>query len=153
MYYPDNSKELRMYVKIRFHKKNLSLCKEAYYFRNNMTLDFFNRWKWYFKYRAALIQVQNPHSPVEFEYGSYEYILPSDEYQKKMVNRLLSAKRNLTKYENKLNFIKENWDELFPIEEHPKWKNVVEKLNYYKEYLHLTQKEYDKANSDFESSR
>ncbi|MDR1370149.1 MAG: hypothetical protein LBJ72_08525 [Dysgonamonadaceae bacterium] len=90
----NNNIERRFFIKIRLNKdsKYESLA-EVYYYRTDMTLEFYFRWKWYFDYRAALVRVQNPKAFIEYTCGSYEYILPADEYKNKVYNLLLAAKR------------------------------------------------------------
>lgn len=145
MYYPDNSKEVRMYVVILFHEKSQAL-RTVYYTRRDMTIDFFHRWKWYFEYRYALLKVKYPRAYIKLEYDRYELTLPEEEYKTKMRNKLISAKRMVTQFEKKIDYVRANWDEFFPPEEHPKWKKVLEKLDYYKEQLRLTQEECNKIN-------
>lgn len=145
----ENKKERRMYVKIRFYKnRRYSTLAEVYYFRNEMSIDFFMRWKWYFEYRAALLRVQNPHAFIELTHGSYEFTLPDEEYRIKTYNLLLGAKRKKTEFQNKIDYAKKNWNELFPIEDHPLWKKVEEKLNYYIKRVELLSKEYEVLNDE-----
>jgi hypothetical protein len=83
----------------------------------------------FFLYREALLRVKNPHAFVELTHGSYDYILPEDTYRKKLYDLLLAAKRKKTEFSKKIDYIWNNWDELFPIEENPQWVKVIEKLN------------------------
>ena len=148
-----NNIELRFFVKIRFHKENkYSALAEVYYYKDNMNLDFFMRWMWYFEYRAALLRVQNPHAFIEMTKGSYQYTLPEDSYKNKVHNLLLAAKRNLTKYKNQIDYVKKNWDELFPTEEHPKWTKVQDKLQYYESRVKTLSNEYNKLIQTYENS-
>lgn len=139
----NNKIEKRFYVKISFNEKGYAALKETVYFRNEMTIDFFLKWKWYFEYRVALIRVKNPRSFIELSYEPYEYILPKDKYKEKVKSNYISAKRKLTKFINKLTIIQENWNELFPIEEHPDWIKINEKLEYYQKQLKISKSEYD----------
>ena len=147
MYHEKSDKERRMFAKIRFYKDNkYSTLAEVYYFKNDMTIDFFHRWKWYFEYRAALLRVQNPHSFIELSTGSYEYILPEEEYRTKLQNLLTAAKRKRTEFYRKIEYVKTNWNELFPMEEHPKWNKVQQKLSYYEERVLLLENELSELN-------
>lgn len=140
----NNGTERRCYVKILFYKESrYSALAETVYYKNDMDIDFFMRWKWYFQYRGALLRVQNPHAYIELSHGSYEYELPEDKYRRKVYNLLLAAKRKLTQYLRQIEYVKVNWDELFPMEEHPKWIKVQAKLTYYEERVQVLSKEYE----------
>lgn len=144
----DNSTERRLFVKIRFNKDSRYVAlAETVYFRNDMDVDFFMRWKWFFEYRAALLRVQNPRAFVELTHGSYVYVFPEDEYKEKVNNLLLAAKRNLTKFKRQIDEARNNWNEFFPIEDHPKWKKVQDKLQYYEERVKNLSDEYDTIKS------
>lgn len=142
-----NNIERRFFVRIRFHEdtKNITLSK-VYYYRNDMDFQFFIRWKWYFEYRAALLRVQNPHGFIELSHGSYEYVLPEDTYKKKVHNLLIAAKRKRTEFRNQIQYARDNWNELFPIEDHPKWVKVEEKLAYYEKRVVSLSEEYNNIN-------
>lgn len=131
MYTPNELIETRMYVFIRFHANNIQSLATKVYFRNDMTFHFFHRWKWYFKYRAALLQVQNPRGFVSYEYGTYQYELPVDAFTTKLRNQLIAAKRELSIYERKIKFARDNWNEIFPIEDNPHWVKIQSKHKYY----------------------
>jgi hypothetical protein len=151
MNYFNNKKEVRNYVKILFSESGIAALHDVRYFKNDMTVMFYMKWKWYFEYRAALLKVQHPKALVEYRTGPYEYVLPDDEYKMKVKNHYLSNKRQQSKFKNKINLIRKNWSELFPIEEHPDWKKVNDKLNYYKEQFELSKKEYDLVFSNQET--
>ena len=144
MFETDNTKETRIFVKILFSESGKSALANVYYFRNEMRVDFFQRWKWYFEYRAALLRVKYPKGYIKLETGTYEYVLPEDKYLEKVRNSYLSDKRQLTKFKNQLNAIRKNWNELFPIEENPDWIKVTKKLEWY-------QSQYEKSKSLYDS--
>lgn len=135
--------EIRIYVKIRFSEKNISALSEVVYYRNEMTVEFFQKWKWYFEYRSALLRVKYPHGFIDYTHGSYEYILPEDKYRTKVKNQYLSDKRQLSKFNNKLKNIRDNWNELFPLEQNPHWKKIEEKRTYYEIQFETSKKEYE----------
>jgi hypothetical protein len=110
-----------------------------------MKVHFFQRWKWYFEYRAALLRVKHPKAFIELKHGPYEYILPEHEYKQKIKNRYIADKSHLTKFKNKLYSICENYDQLFPIEEHPDYKKFNAKLEEYREQLKASELEYNKV--------
>jgi hypothetical protein len=140
--YDNNKVEIRIYVKIVFSESGQQAPQKCVYYRNEMTIDFFHRWKWYFKYREALLRVKHPRSYIELYHGPYEYELPENIYREKIKNQYLSDKRQLTKFTNKLNQVIKHWNQLFPIEEDPHWSKVNDKMNYYKKRLELSEKEY-----------
>lgn len=142
MYQTNTKVETRIYVKIMYGEKSRSMAN-VHYYRNEMTLEFFNRWEWYFEYRAALLKVKYPKSYVQLFRGPYEYELPEDLYLKKVQNRYLSDKRQLTKFNNKLEDIRNRWNELFPIEDHPDWIKVMTKLKDYQESFEQSKLEYE----------
>lgn len=144
MFTTDNTKEIRIYVKILFSQKGLSALSTVYYFRNEMKVDFFVRWKWYFQYREALLRVKYPKAYIHLEQGPYEYILPEHEYKQKIRNRYIADKAQLTKFKNKLKSLSKNWNQLFPIEEHPDYKKISAKLEEYTNQLKESEIEYNK---------
>lgn len=132
----DESKERRIAVKIRFSPAGKDMgCAEVYYFKSDMTLNFYMRWKWYFDYRAALLRVNNPKAYIDYHTGPYDYILPEDEYKTKLRNLIIAAKSKKTEYSRKIEHVKRNWNQLFPIEDDPKWYKVMEKQKYYEDRL------------------
>jgi hypothetical protein len=135
--------ETRLFVKIRFSESGYSALATVHYFRNEMKVDFFHRWMWYFKYREALLRVAHPKAFIEFEAGPYQYVLPQHALREKVKNKHLSNKRQLTKFDNQLSKICANWNEIFPIEEHPNWIDVQRKRDYYKQQLQVSAIEYD----------
>lgn len=143
MYTPDPTIEKRIFVKISicFHRGPID---KVLYFRNDMKLEFFNKWMWFFEYRAALCKVQNPKSRIIYEQGSYDYVLPDAELYDKVKNRYFGAKRNLSKIKNKLDDIRKNYTEMFPIEEHPAWPKNLEKIKYYEDQVDYWKKEFEK---------
>lgn len=88
------------------------------------------RWHWYFEYRAALMKVKYPRHEVDHRWGHME---PSEVQMERMKrNKEIARKRKITELENKLKRMRENWNELFPVEEHPLFKSLKYKLNKYK---------------------
>ena len=82
---------------IRIHRKdyycsepNLVLRWEGYSFQQ------YNKWQWYFRYRAALEQVKHPRNFVELAQFSYEYVPEQEELKRRMKNKLIAKKAKLT---------------------------------------------------------
>jgi len=147
----DNKTERRYAVAIKLDKtsKYPSLAKTVYY-KNDMTLDFYMRWEWYFKYREALLRVKYPKGYVELSHAGYDYTLPEEDYKKKLKNLLSAARRKKSEFEKKIEYARKSWDELFPIEDHPKWKKVMEKLQYYEARVNQLSKEYEELTQEAE---
>lgn len=131
MYSFPNDIEIRLYVKILFSKSGSQSLRETAYFRNDMTVQFYERWRWYFEYRAALLKVKYPKSFVQLNQGNYEYTLPVEELYKKLDNKIRGAKGKITELERKRNELQANWRELFPIEQHPDWPRLLNKIEAY----------------------
>lgn len=133
----------RIYVKIRFSQSGYRALAETVYYKNDMTVPFFGRWEWFFKYRAALLQVEYPKAFVEIQSGSYKYVLPSEEQRSLLENRIRSAKGKVTELERKMHNAASHWNEIFPIEQHPLWVNLVEKKKRYEAQLIELENEYE----------
>ena len=85
-----------------------------------------SKWGWYFKYRAALAQVQYPRWDVQFSWGSCEATGAQLARHRRNVVRAKKAK--ITEYENKMRRWKAEWTQLFPIEEQPFWAKAAAKI-------------------------
>lgn len=143
MYSLPNNIEIRLYVKILFSKSGSQALRETAYFRDDMTVQFYERWRWYFEYRAALLKVKHPKSYVQLNQGNYEYVLPEDELRTKLENKIRAAKSMVTQIDRKMQNLIDNWSELFPIDHHPDWTKIVQKKDYYRLQLNLLITEYE----------
>ena len=132
----DDKKERRFYAKVVIG----SPIYKTVYYRNDMKPGFFFRWKWYFDYRAALAKVQNPKININYSTGHYEHVLPRDDYKQKIRNKYIGAKANVTKARRNLQRMKDNWSQLFPIEEHPNYPKMLERLQYHENKFNEYQK-------------
>jgi len=125
---PLNVGEIEHWVKITAHTK---LGGELIYllYWDGMTFDQRLKWDWYFKYRAALMQVKNPRAEVNMSWGNEK----ASERTKKnnTENKLIAAKRKLTEYQNKLKRYVDDWNktlQIFPIEDDPSYQFAVNKI-------------------------
>lgn len=143
MYSLPNNTEKRIYVKILFSITGIQPLATAAYYRNDMTVQFYHRWKWYFDYRAALLKVKHPKSFVSLYQGAYDYVLPEVEYRTKLENKIRAAKGRITEFDGKLKNLIDTWHELLPIEHHPDWTKIVQKKDYYRLQLNLLITEYE----------
>ena len=82
----------------------------------DMPFTIYERWFWYFKYREALHQVENPREVILRDYGMQKEHSKFCELKFKQ-NRLTAAKRKLSETKNKLEKYKASYNLLFPIEE------------------------------------
>jgi hypothetical protein len=98
------------------------------YHNKDFPFEIFMKWKWYFDYRAALYKIQHPKHRVDLMTGSYDYLPPAETAIRNMQNKITAKKRVISKYRNKIQMAKNEWDELFPIEEYPLYKKAMEKI-------------------------
>jgi len=98
----------------------------------NLTWDVRNKWGWYFKYRAALAQVQNPRAYVDMRWG----ITPKPKSDLiDLQNKIRAKKAKITEISNKMEVVRSNWREMFPVTEHPKYQAAAAKLERLKQEL------------------
>ena len=97
------------------------------------TLEQFQRWTWYFRYRAALLQIKYPRHIVELKTGSFD---AKPKLKSQIIKKRITAKkRQITKTMNLLAKAEKHWDELFPIHEDELYKKAVTKLGRLKTEL------------------
>ena len=92
-----------------------------------------SKWDWYFKYRAALAQVQNPRCLVDYHWGSEQASDSQAAVHRKNVVR--AKKGKITEYTNKIARARSEWKQLFPIEQEPFWQRITTKLDRLKAEL------------------
>lgn len=147
MYTPDPTVEKRIYVKISICFNEGPIDK-VLYFRNDMKMEFFNRWKWFFRYRAAKYQVQNPKKRIIYEYGSYDYILQEVEVYEKVKNHYIAAKRKLTQAKNKLEKIKKEYGKIYVVETMPFWDENLKVIKQYEDKVEYWRVEFEKLGNN-----
>lgn len=95
------------------------------------------KWDWYFKYRAALFQVQYPKSLVTVHSGQHEKT--KEQIDSDAIKFKIAAKRAaITKTENLIKQSENEWNarnELFPITEYGPYKKAMAKLEMLKQEL------------------
>ena len=100
------------------------------------------RWKWFFKYRAALLQIKYPKYEVEIKYSTSD--VKSQKQEINLIERRISAKkRKVTEFFNKAEKLKQNHNELFSLEENPNYialKNIEQKK---RKELAILEEEYN----------
>ena len=91
------------------------------------------KWDWYFKYRAALAQVQNPRAEITVTWGNAE---PDTRTRERIRTEQISRQQaKVTKVQNQVNLARANWNDLMPIEEHPHYIKAMAKLDALKAEL------------------
>lgn len=94
---------------------------------DNYPFALFMKWKWYFRYRAAQLQVQHPKQAVEiieFHWNLSEKEIEKIAYR----NKLIAAKANLTKWQKKVDVFVKNWDLLFPYQDEPSYQATMTRI-------------------------
>jgi len=100
------------------------------------------KYDWYFKYRAALLQVKYPKFYVESIWGNE---LPNQKtFEQIRNNKIKSKKAKITEYKNKLKLAELNWNSLFPIEEDLYYQKAIEKIEKLEKELHSYLQEIQK---------
>lgn len=106
------------------------------------------KWRWYFEYRAALLKVKYPKYHVEHRWGRMD---PSEQQAERIHrNKHIALKGKITKITNKiiqldsdLEAMKQNWSQIFPVEDDPVFIGMIGKLNNYQIDLIEMQKLYE----------
>lgn len=132
----DDTKKTVFYVKI-------IRGYDLLYLRRDLPANVYFKWEWFFRYRAALYQIETPKIPIGFKCAPYTIGRTREEVLKIKHNRMIADKRMITKLDNELKNVIENWSELWPIDQHPKWGKTIEKIEKYRS-------DYVKSKSDYE---
>lgn len=141
---------LKLYwVKVIMYKTNPS-TPSIRLFWDGFTFERFNRWRWYFEYRKALLQVQYPKMRTEITWGRYEPETRTDRQiaAGRVLNLIRARKRKATEIQNKMKQAKESWCELFPIEQDAAWLKAQSKLFSVKADQARLQEIYNRLKSD-----
>jgi hypothetical protein len=93
---------------------------------DNLSFELRLKYDWYFKYRAALLQVKYPKARIEFRFGHQDAEGKSLDHIK--ANRITAKKRKITELINKLEKDKKSWAKIFPIEEDILYKKASAKV-------------------------
>ena len=99
------------------------------YLNKDFTYECFNKWQWFFQYKAALYKVRNPRHYVQFYKGSIDYVPTAAMELKKRKDKIASKKGMVTKFEKLLQMAKADWNSLFPIEDDKDWIRAVAKTD------------------------
>lgn len=101
---------------------------------SGLVWDLRLKYDWYFKYRAALLQVKYPRFKVETSWGN----VPAEGKTLERIrqNKIKSKKATITKYKNRLNSYKQEFEDyksgytlLFPIESELLYQKFVASID------------------------
>jgi hypothetical protein len=84
------------------------------------------KFDWYFKYRAAKLQVKYPKMYVHIDFGSDNADAKTRQHSLK--NLITKRKAQVTEWQGKINKAKKHWTSLFPIEDDIYYKRALAKL-------------------------
>jgi len=93
---------------------------------NDLKYELRLKYDWYFKYRAALLQVKYPRFEVQTFHGNSP--ATGKTLEEILCNKIKAKKSKITAYKNKLEKAIQNWDSLFPIEDDLYYQKAVEKI-------------------------
>lgn len=94
---------------------------------NDLRYELRLKYDWYFKYRAALLQVKYPKYHVELAFGDEP--VTQKQFEDVLLGKIAARKRKIAQHQSSLFAARQNWNELFPIEQHPDYVKATEKLN------------------------
>ncbi|WP_148043585.1 hypothetical protein [Chryseobacterium sp. G0240] len=114
-----------------------TFVEKKYWYGYN--IEWFQKWKWFFNYSAALLQIKYPKYDVDVKWGAKKPELIEDFNvlkQRKAKKDLTTCKRMITKYENAISqFIELEQRELFPDWQNEKYLKALSTLDKYKKRL------------------
>jgi hypothetical protein len=120
---------------ILHHAETTSAIKELAYYNKGFRFEIFNKWKWYFRYRASLLQVKFPRFYAELIYFDYEIKESEDALKKRRKDIIAARRRKVTIAENQLKEYAKNYTSLFDISTDAKYLKFVEIVEKYKQRL------------------
>lgn len=140
-----------MHVDLKKHGCIISLHRQQHYGSEPTVMhhwkDFpfhiFMKWQWYFRYRAALIQVANPKLFVELRTFSYTYVPTFEEERKRAKDRLTAKKAKVTSWHKKVAAYRASWTYLFPVDDDADFIAALAKVKKAEDELTDMQQEYD----------
>jgi hypothetical protein len=93
---------------------------------SGLRFDLRMKYDWYFKYRAALLQVKYPKFQIDVFWGNEP--AQGKTLEQIQQGRIRAKKAKITEIKNKLEKARLNWSSLFPIEDDPTYQRAIEKL-------------------------
>lgn len=102
-------------------------------------IEWFQRWKWFFNYRSALLQIKYPKYDVDIKWGTKKPELVEDFVilrERKAKKDITTCKRMITKYQNAISqFVEIQNKTLIPDWENSKYQKAILTLEKYKSRL------------------
>lgn len=96
---------------------------------SNLRFEMLDKYAWFFRRKAALLQLENPKNVYAFQIIKEATKQELEHFKiKKLKNKIRSAKGKLTQNNRKLEKAKKEWSSLFPIEEDASYIRTIEYL-------------------------
>lgn len=92
----------------------------------NLSFNLFCKYKWYFEYRYALLRIKYPRALIRRD--QFKRDLNEPEKVDLLRNQIISKKRTITKWKNKLAVYEGKWNSLFPITDDAVYKAAIIKI-------------------------
>ena len=138
-----NIVDKRFGAKIVLFQKLIPVEGKCVHHWKDFPFEVFMRWQWYFKYRAALVQIANPKRMVELTTFSYYYVPTYEEKRKRMKDKLTAKRAKLTQWRNEFKRVCDGWNSLFLVEQDHRYKATVEKIESLSVELQCMEREYE----------
>lgn len=104
---------------------------------SGLRFDLRMKYDWYFKYRAALLQVKYPKFQIDVFWGNEP--AHGKTLEQIRASKIRAKKAKITEIKNKLQKAKDSWSSLFPIEDDYHYQKAVSKLKRVEfEYKQIT---------------
>lgn len=114
-----NAQNYRFWVVLEAHKKGFHASDPERLMKwEGLTFQQRMRWEWYYRYRAALLQVEHPRWLIELRHGRVEVTMTeAEKAAQRLENKIRKAKADLTQATNRIERYKAEYRGMFAIEE------------------------------------
>jgi hypothetical protein len=120
-----NANEVVHYYHIKVIDKNRDPVEILSW--KGLRFELRRKYDWYFKYRAALLQVKYPKLEVQVWWGNDPATGKTLEQIRK--DKIKAKKAKITEYKNKIQKARESWNRIFPIEDDVFYKRALAKIS------------------------
>lgn len=120
---------------ILHHSTHHCSTRDTVYYNKGFRFSTFIKWTWYFRYRVALFQVQNPKWCVELVTFDYEMKSTENEIKKRRGDIIAARRRKLTIAKNRLADYVKQYKGLFPITDDPNYIKSMQVVEQYEARL------------------
>jgi hypothetical protein len=135
-----NAKEVVHYYHIKVIDKNRDPVETLSW--KGLRFELRCKYDWYFKYRAALLQVKYPRLEVQVWWGHEP--ATGKTLEQILRDKLRAKKAKITEYKNKIQKARENWNSIFPIEEDVFYQKALGKISKHEFELRNIEAEIEK---------